>query len=145
VVQEHLFGQGRALTQREQLKHLIFLAGQVDPLAVHVDRLGVQIDLQAACLDDGLGVALRAPHDRVDAGNELVLMEGLGHVVVGPEAQAPDLVLDPSQSGEDQDRGLYLADPQGFQDLVTAHIRKVYVEQNDVVVVDLTKIDAFFA
>ena len=32
-----------------------------------------------------------------DAGNQLVLVEGLGHVVVGAEAESAHLVLDPAR------------------------------------------------
>jgi hypothetical protein len=38
-------------------------------------------------MDDRLGVPLRAAHDRVDAGDELVPVEGLGQVIVSPEAE----------------------------------------------------------
>jgi hypothetical protein len=34
VVQEHFLGQRRALAEREQLQHLVFLAGQVDAVAI---------------------------------------------------------------------------------------------------------------
>ena len=62
--------------------------------------------MQVAGLDDRLGMALRAAHDGVDAGHELVLVERLGHVVVGAEAEAAHLVLDAGKAGEDEDRRL---------------------------------------
>jgi hypothetical protein len=71
----------------EQLQHLIFLARQVDALAADFDRLGVEIDDEIAGLDDRLGVTLGTADDRVDAGDQLVLVEGLGHVVVGADAE----------------------------------------------------------
>jgi hypothetical protein len=40
---------------------------------------------------------------------------------------------------------LILGKPQASQDFVTGHVRKVQVEQNDVVVVQLAEIDALFA
>ncbi len=114
------------------------------PLAVNVDSLGVEIDLQAPGLDHGLGMTLRPPHDGVDAGDELVLMEGLGHIVVGAEAEPPHLVLDAGKAGQDEDRGLHLAHPQGLEHLVTAHVGEVQIEQNNVVVVDFAEVDALF-
>jgi hypothetical protein len=42
-------------------------------------------------------VALGAAHDGVDARDQLVLVEGLGEVVVGAEAQTLHLVLDARQ------------------------------------------------
>jgi hypothetical protein len=50
MVEEHFLGQRRALAQREQLQHLIFLAGQMHAAAVDLDRLGVEIDGQIAGL-----------------------------------------------------------------------------------------------
>ena len=49
-------------------------------------------------MDDRLRVALRAPHDRLDARDQLVLVERLGHVVVGAEAERLDLGLDPAEA-----------------------------------------------
>ena len=55
--------------------------------AVDLDRLGIEIDDEVAGLDDRLGMALGAPHDGVDARHQFVLVERLGHVVVGAEAE----------------------------------------------------------
>lgn len=65
-------------------------------------RLGVEVDHEIAGLDHRLGVARRAAHNRVDARNQLVLVERLGHVVVGADAETLDLVLDAGEAGEDQ-------------------------------------------
>jgi hypothetical protein len=92
MVEEHLLGERRALAERKQLQHGIFLAGQVHAGAIDFDRLGVEIDHEIAGIDDRLGVALGAAHDRVDAGDQFVLVERLGHVVVGAEAE-PDRTL----------------------------------------------------
>jgi hypothetical protein len=81
----------------------------------------------------------------MDACHQLVLVERLGHVVVGAEAETANLVLDAGHAGEDQDRCLDLGKPQGPQDLVSGHVRKIEVEQNDVVVVKFAEIDALFA
>src|ERR1700722_20186665 len=68
MVEEHVFGDGYVFAQRQQLQHLILLVGQVHARAVDLDRLVIEIDDQVAGLDNGPGVALRAAHDRVDAG-----------------------------------------------------------------------------
>ncbi len=81
-------------------------------LASDLDRLGVEIDHEIAGLDHRLGVALGAAHDRVDARDQFVLVEGLGHVVVGADAETLDLVLDAGEAGEDQNGCLDLRDPQ---------------------------------
>jgi hypothetical protein len=59
--------------------------------------LVVEVHFQVASLDHRLGVALRAPHDRVDPGHKLVFVERLRQVIVGAEAEAPHLVLYPAR------------------------------------------------
>ena len=81
----------------------------------------------------------------MDAGDELVLVEGLGHIVVGAEAQAAHLVLDAGEAGENQDRRVDLADAQRLQNLIARHVGQIEIEQDDVVIVELAEIDAFFA
>jgi microcystin degradation protein MlrC len=77
VVQEHLLGQGHALAQREQLQHLIFLAGQMHARAVDLDRLSVEID-EIAGPDARLGMTLGT---RVDARDQFVPVERLSITV----------------------------------------------------------------
>jgi hypothetical protein len=81
----------------------------------------------------------------VDAGDQFVLVERLGHVVVGTEAEPADLVLDAGETGQDQDRGLDLRHSKRAQHLVTRHVGQVEVEQDDVVVIKLAEIDPLFA
>ena len=70
MVEEHFLGQRRALAERKQLQHLIFLAGQMHALAADLDGLGVEIDHQVAGLNDGLGVALGTTDDRMDRSSK---------------------------------------------------------------------------
>lgn len=144
MIEEHFLGQRGALAQAEQLQHLVFLAGQMHARAGDFDRLGVEIDHQIAGIDDRLGVALGTAHDRVNARDQLVFMEWLGHVVVGAEAETLDLVLDAGEAGEDQDRRLHFGDAQRAQNLEARHVGQVQVEQDDVVIVQLAEVDAFF-
>ena len=89
-------------------------------------------------------MALGTADDGVNAGDQLVLVERLGHVVVSAEAEAANLVLDASHAGEDEDRRLDLREAQRAQHFVAGHIGKVEIEKDDVVVVELSEIDAFF-
>ena len=79
--------RGRALSQREQFEHLIFLAREMDPGAGDLDGLLIEIDDEVTGRDDGLGMALRSTNDGVNAGDELVLVERLGQIIIGAEAQ----------------------------------------------------------
>src|SRR5580704_14818647 len=68
VVQEHLLAERRTLAEREQLQHLIFLAGQTHSGATGLDRLGVEIDGEIAGGDDRLRMALEATYEGAKAG-----------------------------------------------------------------------------
>ncbi len=116
----------------------------MDALAADLDRLGVEIDHEIAGLDHRLGVALGTADDRMDAGDQFVLVEGLCHVVVGADAETLDLVLDAGEAGEDQDRCLDLGHPKLLEHVVTRHVRQIEVQQDNVVIVQFSEIDAFF-
>src|SRR5205085_11638254 len=91
------------------------------------------------------GVTLGTAHDRVDAGDQFVLVEGLGHVVVGADAETLDLVLDAGKAGEDQNGGLDLGDPELLEHVIAGHVGQVQVEKDNVVIVELSEVDALFA
>ena len=90
-------------------------------------------------------MALRAAHDGVDAGDQLVLVEWLGHVVIGADAETLHLVLNAGEAGQDQDRGFDLGNPKLLEHLVARHVGQIEVEQDDVVIIQLAEIDAFFS
>jgi hypothetical protein len=105
-------------------------------LAIDFDGLGVEVDC-AWPLERRTMAWMRATSSS--------LVEGLGHVVVGAEAEAADLVLDSGDAGEDQDRRLHLGDAQLAQHVIAVHVGQVQVEQDDVVIVELAQIEAFLA
>src|ERR1700693_2955022 len=80
----------------------------MDTLPTDLDSFGVEGDHKLSGLDHRLGVSLGTAHDGMDARHQLVLVERLGHVVVGTEAEPLDLVLDAGEPGQDQDRVLTL-------------------------------------
>ena len=71
------------------------------------------------------GVTHRPTHDRVDARDELVFVEGLRHVVICAHAEPANLVLDPGKTRENEDGRLHLPDSKGAQHIVAGHIGKV--------------------
>src|ERR1700722_644045 len=145
MIEEHFLGEGGALAEREQLQHLVFLARQMHALAANLDRLGIEIDHEIAGLDHRLSVALGAAHDRMDACHQFVLVEGLGHVVVGAHAETFDLVLDAGEAGEDQNGCFDFRHPKLLEHVVAGHVGQIEVEQDNVVIVKFPEIDAFFS
>src|ERR1041384_8570087 len=90
-------------------------------------------------------MTLGSTHNGVDARDQLILMERFGHIVISTKAETFDLVLYARQTGKDEDRRFHSRYAQLAQHIETRHIRQVQVEQDDVVVIDLAKIDAFLA
>jgi hypothetical protein len=93
MVEKHLFGQRRALSERKRLKHLIFLAGQMDRTPAEIDSLSVQIDGYFPGFDHRLRVAFGATDDCVDTRKKFLAMEWLAQIVVHTEAQTPNFIL----------------------------------------------------
>ncbi len=80
---------------------------------------------------------LGAPHDRLNSGDQLTLVEGLRQVVVSPHAQALDLVVQIAEARENEDWCLNTCSAQTAQDFVTIDIREHEIENDNVVVVKL--------
>ncbi len=145
MVEEHLLRQRGAFPQAEKLQHLVLLAGQMHRAPVDLDRLRVQVHRHLAGGDDRLRVALGTADDRVDARDQFLAVERLGHVIVGAEAEAADLVLGVVLAGEDQDRRVDARETQLAQHLVPVHVGQVQIEEDQVVIVELGEIDPLLA
>src|SRR5712671_2614670 len=61
LIKEHLLGQRGALAEREQLQHLVFLAGQMYASAAYRGGFLVEINGEVTGIDDRQGVTLGAP------------------------------------------------------------------------------------
>ena len=81
----------------------------------------------------------------MDAGDQLIAVERLGHIIVGAEAQCADFAVHLADAGQDQHRGRDLGHPQLLQHVIAVHVRQVQVETDDVVIVELAEIEALFA
>jgi hypothetical protein len=81
----------------------------------------------------------------MDAGDELVAVERLGDVIVGAEAKRADLGVHLADARQDQHRSADLGDPKLLQHVVAVHVRKVQIEADDVVIVELAEVQALLA
>ena len=116
-------GRGRQVVQQLQL-----LRRRVHLLAVHQQLIAVQIDLQLVEYQLFLGVVgdLAAAQHRVDAGHQLLHLEGLHQIVVGSHLQTGDAVAHVALGRQHDDGRLAL-----FPD-VGAHAPAVHDGQHDV-------------
>src|SRR4051812_24279035 len=89
-------------------------------------------------------MALRAAHDRMNAGDQLIAVEWLGDVIVSAEAERADLAVHLANARQDQDRRSDLRGAKFLQHVVAMHVRKIEVEEDDVVVIQLAEIEALF-
>jgi hypothetical protein len=90
-------------------------------------------------------VTLGAAHHGVDAAHQLVLVEGLGHVVVGAAAEALDLCVDLAVPDRIMIGVLIFPTRSWRSTSRPAHVGQVEVEQDQIVVIDLAEIDSLFA
>src|ERR1019366_3998778 len=88
---------------------------------------------------------LRAAHNRLDACDQFVLVKGLGHVVIGTNTETSTLVLNSCETGKNQDRSFHVGDAQSADNLETRHVRKVQIQKDDVVIIQLAEVDTLFA
>ena len=138
MVQEHLLGQRGALAQAQQFKNAVFLARQVQRRIVDFDRAGIQVDRQTAGPDHAVGMAFAAADDGLDARDQLALVEGLGQIIVGADAQSLDLVVQLRQAGQDQDRRGDAGGTETAQNLIAVDVRQHQVQNDYVVVIQLS-------
>ena len=73
------------------------------------------------------------------------MIEGLGQKVIGAEAQALNLVVEPIEPGEDQDRGAHPSRPQPPQYLISVHIRQQQIKYDYVVIIQLSLLKPVFS
>ena len=104
-----------------------------DGLASRTAKAARRIQLQAAAAEDRGQGALGAAGQGVHPGHELVEREGLGQVVVRPQAEALDAVLDRAGRGQHQDAAERALSDELPADLVAVHRGQVAIEHDHVV------------
>ena len=116
------------------------LPEKIELLRRELDLLIADVDLAAAGVDMEVAVAnlrgfrsrtsrRRPPQDRLHPSDELTRVEGLGHVVVGPDLEPDDLVDVLVTCCQHQDRDV-TALPDPSADIHPVHVRKHQVEDD---------------
>jgi len=82
----------------------VFVAGELDRIAVDRDAAGARIEPHRAAHELALGVADRAAQQRAHAGKHLLQMERLGDIIVGAGIEALHLVAPAVAGGEHEHR-----------------------------------------
>jgi hypothetical protein len=80
-----------------------------------------------------------------DAGAELGLVEGLGHIVVGAGGQGLDLGVHLRRARQDDHRRRQLLGADGAQRLQAGHVLEVEVHEHRIVGIELDQFDALLA
>ena len=110
----------------------MFTGGQVHRLPLGQETARGQVQHDAADRDLGRAQARLAAQQRPDAGLELGDLEGLDHVVVGPQVQASDAFLGRAAGGQDHHRGRVAAGAHAAQHLQPVHLWQVQVQDHQV-------------
>src|SRR5918997_4598971 len=127
--------EGLPRTPHEERQNLELRRRQVQRLPVAAHRVAVRVELQRPEPHHTVPVLAFLPpepaQDRLDPGQQLLGVEGLGYVVVGPELQ-PDHLVHRLALGRQQDHGYVALLPHLLQDLEAAHTRQHYVKHHEV-------------
>ena len=106
AIHQGLPRDGRADALGESGQKIELDPGELHALAGVFHHARAEIDAEGARLDHIARVQKRAAQPRLDAGEEFLGPEGLGHVVVGAEGEGADLRGRLVAGGENEDRGL---------------------------------------
>ena len=124
-------------TAHEVVEDVVLLAHQLHLAARHLDPLPVGEEAHVAGVEALQTVALVAADDAPDAGRELGQVERLGQVVVGPELEPLDLVVERIARRDDNHPRTLAQLLEPLEQPQAAAARQHDVEQDAVVVVVL--------
>jgi len=115
----------------------------MDRTPAEIDSLSVQIVGYFPGFDHRLRVAFGATDDCLDTRKKFPAIEWLAKIVVNTEAQTPNSTLRVVGACENQDRRVDPSKAQLPQSFLSFHIRQIQIEKNQVVIIELSKIDPF--
>ena len=148
MIEEPVLGKDRVRVLGQEEEEVVLLAGHVDLLAVDPHPPALPVDLQAPDLQNLRPGLFPAAHQALvpldvalHPGHQLAGGEGLGHVVIRPQAQAPDLVNVVSQGGDDDDGGVLLL-PEAAADLKAAEPREHHIHNHQGIVLGEGRLEA---
>src|SRR6188472_1517159 len=122
---------------REVTQDLELGRGEPDPPRAPLNAPALEVDHEVSVADDPAAgrvreIAVRPPEERPDAAQELAKGERLGHVVVGAELEAHDLVELVAARREEQHRRLGARRAEAAQHLEPVDARELHVEDDEV-------------
>ena len=116
------------------------MRGELDRIAVDGDAARLGVDPDRAAFDLVGGVTGGAAHQRADARQHLLDMEGLGDIVVGAGVDALHLVAPAVARGEDQNGHVAPLAAPGLEHADAVHARQADVEHHRVIGLGLAEI-----
>ncbi len=143
--EEVVLGDHAARGAHEHAHDLELLLGEVHVAAVAAQVVGVEVEGQVAELHLVDGHLALAAGEGADAGEQLVGVDGLGHVVVRAAVESLDLVGGGGLGGHDDDGGGHAVATQLVHDLEAVHLGEHDVEDHDVVLAGLRELVAGLA
>ena len=120
--------------RKKQLHDLELHLGQLDGLAGLEQQAAVLVQDELPAHQGGGGVfplAAAPAHpaaERLDPGQQLADREGLGHIIVRADGQAPDLVLLLALGAEDDDADLLVGTADGLAEGEAVHPRQHHIQ-----------------
>jgi len=128
-----LTGKDATRIRHQHIKHLKFLIGQLDRLAVDHHNMGARIEIELAQLDRRHLLLRRAAHHSTHARDHLHHAEWLHEIVVGTAVKADDLVVFAALRCRHDHRHTLGAglDAQLFQDRDPIFVRQHDIEDDE--------------
>src|SRR3954451_16296517 len=131
LVEQPLARDHDALVAHQVLEQLELALGELDVALAAADLVRIGVELEVAGGQRGRAAGRTAAQQRAHPGEQLLALEGLDEVVVGPGVQALDARLQGVAGGQHEDRHVAVG-PQALGDLDAVDARQPEVEQHEV-------------
>ena len=115
-------------------------SGQLDGRAIECDARRARIEPQEPAFELRLGHARAAAQESPDPGDDLLHLERLGDIIVGPGIDARHLLAPAVARGQDQHRRLYVGPAPAFEDGQAVDLGQPQIEDDRVVGLGLAEI-----
>src|SRR5262245_8362400 len=127
----------------QQLEDGELLGGELDLLAAALDLEQIAIQHKIGNLQDirPRSEIARSADQRLNAGEQLIEIEGFGEIIVGADAQAFDLVLERVHGGQHQNGRVIALQAQALTDVIAVHVGQHQIQHDHVELSGLGEID----
>jgi hypothetical protein len=130
---------------REVGEQPVLVRGELHGIVRDRDAAGARVEANGAADDFARGMPGRSSQDGADAGEKLLHVEGLRHIVVGAGVEALDLVAPAVAGRQDDDRRLDAGAPPAVEHGDAVDLRQAEIEDDCIIRLGLAEEAAVLA